>query len=350
MQVEIVRGLRALERLEPDWWRLFRSARAPTPFQSPAWLLPWCRHLGRGEPLAIAIRDGGELVALAPFSIDEEDGARVLRPLGEGVTDICDALLASARDRDLAETLLGALAGLSGWERCEWSGIPHDSHLIAAAKPWRPSCSEEVAPVLPLAHGAREVTQAVPRGMAENIEACRKRAEKFGPLSFQAASGPDCGSFLDVLFALHAARWASSGEAGVLAHPAVQAFHREALPELIGAGLARIHLVRIGERVAAAHYGLAAGRAHFYYIGGYDPGLRAAGPGNLAVAHAIGRALAEEAQAFQFLRGDEPYKRRWGAQPIALVTLSFTPLAMRPGNPRAAAPVPANACRRADPT
>jgi CelD/BcsL family acetyltransferase involved in cellulose biosynthesis len=324
MQAETLRGAEALSRLEPDWWRLFGSARAPTPFQSPAWLLPWCRHLGRGEPLAIAIRDGEELVGLAPFSMDREDGARVLRPLGAGVTDICEALLASGREREIAEALLGALTELQGWERCEWSGLPHDSPLIAAATPLRPSRSEEVAPVLPLPADARGLEQTVPRGMADNLAACRKRVEKLGPLAYEIPSRHELGSFLDMLFALHAARWESSGEAGVLAHPAVQAFHRDALPALMQARLARIHLVRIGGRVAAAHYGLAVGRTHFYYIGGYDPELRFAGPGNLAVAHAVARALAEEAQAFHFLRGDEPYKRRWGAQPIPLLTLRFS--------------------------
>jgi CelD/BcsL family acetyltransferase involved in cellulose biosynthesis len=323
MRAEIVHGLEAVDGLQPDWWRLFRSASAPTPFQSPAWLLPWCRHLGRGEPIAILIRDGAELVGLASFSIAEEEGARVLRPLGAGVTDICDALLAGGRERAGAEALVRALGELPAWDRCDWAGLPQDSPLIAAATALRPSRTEEVAPVLRFPPEARDLGQAVPRGMADNIQACRKRAERLGALTYEVPYRFDCEFFLDVLLALHSARWASSGETGVLAHPSVQAFHREALPALMEAGLARAHLVRIGGRVAAAHYGLAAGGAHFYYIGGYDPDLRAAGPGNLAVAHAICRALSEEARAFHFLRGDEAYKRRWGAQPAPLVTLSF---------------------------
>ena len=325
MRTEILRGGDALSALAPDWWRLFRAASAPTPFQSPAWLLPWCRHLGRGEVIAVLARDGAELVGLAPFSLAEENGERVLRPLGSGVTDICDALLAAGREREIAAALLDALLEERGWDRCAWDGLPpHAPVLEVAEDRGAADLTQEIAPVLTIRPGARELGDCVPSGMAENLDASRKRAERIGALCVHVPfSAAESDSFLDALFALHAARWRSGGKPGVLGQAAVKAFHREALPALIEAGLARAHIVKIGDRVAAAHYGLGAGRTHFYYIGGFDPELRAAGPGNLAVAHAIERAIGDGAAAFHFLRGDEAYKRRWGAEPQTLTTLSF---------------------------
>lgn len=323
MRAEIVRGSEALSALARDWWRLFGAASSPTPFQSPAWLLSWCRHLGRGQALALQVREGSELVGLLPFSLTEEDGERVLRPLGSGITDICDGLVAAGQEREIAAVAMAALLEDAAWDRCEWDGLPPHSPFLRWEDEVQAGRSEEVAPVLSIRPGARELGDAVPGGMVENLHACRKRAENMGGLSIQVPSAAEGAFFLECLFALHAARWRSGGESGVLGHPAVQAFHREALPGLIEAGLARVHLVRIGGRVAAAHYGLAAAGAHFYYIGGFDPELRAAGPGHLAVAHAIERAVSEGAAAFHFLRGDEPYKRRWGAEPERLITLSF---------------------------
>jgi CelD/BcsL family acetyltransferase involved in cellulose biosynthesis len=325
MRADIVLGREALEASAPDWRRLFHAARSPSPFQSPAWLLPWCRHLGRGEVLAVLIRDGSALVGLAAFTVAREHGARVLRPLGSGITDICDALAAAEREREIATAIVRALLEHAGWDRCVWDGLPTGSPLIASAVPLvQAERSEEIAPVLRIGGDAGRLEDAVPRAMAENLRACRKRADRIGGLSIHLASAEGCDAFLDSLFALHAARWRSGGGPGVLSHPAVQAFHRAALPALMQAGLARVHTVMIGGYLAAAHYGLAAGATHFYYIGGFDPQLGAAGPGHLAVAHAIERALQEGAAAFHFLRGDEAYKRRWGAQPDRLVTLSFS--------------------------
>jgi CelD/BcsL family acetyltransferase involved in cellulose biosynthesis len=54
-------------------------------------------------------------------------------------------------------------------------------------------------------------------------------------------------------------------------------------------------------------------RRCYYYIGGFDPRFAALGPGTLLIAHAIEQARLEGAAAFDFLRGAEPYKYRWGA-------------------------------------
>jgi CelD/BcsL family acetyltransferase involved in cellulose biosynthesis len=324
MRTEVLFGVEPLRALAPDWWRLFGSAPAATPFQSPAWLLTWCRHIGRGKALSVLLRDGSGLAALAPFSLGHEEGARVLRPLGSGISDICDALIAGGREHAAASTLLEAMLGCDAWDRCVWDGLPASSPIVSAIqRATSASRTDEVAPVLRLKTGITRYAQAVPDGMARNILASRKRAEKLGGIGIVMPAAAECAPFLDTLFALHAARWRIGGAPGVLGDPSTQRFHKEALPALLEAGLARAHLVTIGGRPAAAHYGLAAERAHFYYIGGFDPELRGAGPGHLAVAHAIDRALAEGATAFHFLRGDEPYKRRWGAQPEMLITLSF---------------------------
>jgi CelD/BcsL family acetyltransferase involved in cellulose biosynthesis len=324
MRCETVRGVAALSALAREWWCLFRAAPSSAPFQSPAWLLPWSRHLGPGDILAVQVRKQSELVGLAPFSIARESDERVLRPLGSGVTDICDGLAAAGCEREVAASVLTALMNEPGWDRCDWDGLPPASPFAQALEErLHASRSEEIAPVLAIAPGADALAEAIPRGMAVNLQACRKRAERMGGLRVRVPAPGEADRFLDCLFALHAARWRSGGEQGVLGHASVQAFHRETLPALIEEDLARVHLVEVGGRVAAAHYGFAAGRTHYYYIGGFDPELRAAGPGHLAIAHAIERAIAERAERFHFLRGDEPYKRRWGAEPTPLATLSF---------------------------
>ncbi len=52
----------------------------------------------------------------------------------------------------------------------------------------------------------------------------------------------------------------------------------------------------------------------YYYLGGFDPDYAALSPGALLVGHAIEAAVREGAVAFDFLRGREAYKRRWGAR------------------------------------
>src|SRR4051812_43901967 len=63
LAIEEVKTTAALERLRPEWEVLW----AATPFQSPAWLIPWWRHVGGGELLSLVVRDAGALVGLFPF-------------------------------------------------------------------------------------------------------------------------------------------------------------------------------------------------------------------------------------------------------------------------------------------
>ena len=118
---------------------------------------------------------------------------------------------------------------------------------------------------------------------------------------------------LDDLFRLHEARWRSRGEAGVLADPAVQEFHRDAAPALAAEGMLRLYRMRIGEAVAAVYYGFAWRGRSYAYIGGFDPEMPRLSPGALILRHAIGAAIAEGCAEFDFLRGGEGYKYAWGA-------------------------------------
>jgi CelD/BcsL family acetyltransferase involved in cellulose biosynthesis len=66
-------------------------------------------------------------------------------------------------------------------------------------------------------------------------------------------------------------------------------------------------------RILAVDYGFLHARRAYYYLGGFDPEAAKVSPGTLVVAHAIEEAIREGACEFDFLRGQEPYKYKWGA-------------------------------------
>ena len=51
-----------------------------------------------------------------------------------------------------------------------------------------------------------------------------------------------------------------------------------------------------------------------FYKTGYDKDWSKYGPGRRIMARAIKGAIDEGATEFDFLRGDEPYKREWGTE------------------------------------
>jgi len=51
-----------------------------------------------------------------------------------------------------------------------------------------------------------------------------------------------------------------------------------------------------------------------YYLSGLDPAFQRLSPGTVMIGHAIEEAVRAGASGFDFLRGKEAYKYKWGAK------------------------------------
>lgn len=311
---EIVRSADALAALEPEWWALWRRAPGATPFQSPAWLIPWWRHFHPGALTAAAVWKGSRLIGLAPFYREDGVHGRRLLPVGISVTDYHDVLLDEAQGNEAAAALAGALGREAVWESWECEELPPGAAAFALPVP--SGCAEAVTaqspcPVLDL--GGPDLSRVVPKPKRANLNTARNRAARRGPIRIERAQGAAVLAAFDHLVRLHRLRWRSRGEGGVLADERVLAFHREALPRLDAAGLLRLYTLALDDRIVAASYGFHHAGRGYSYLTGFDPAFAFESPGQILLAHAIEEALAEGAREFHFLRGQEPYKYEWGA-------------------------------------
>jgi CelD/BcsL family acetyltransferase involved in cellulose biosynthesis len=330
LHAEAVGTLAQLEQLEPAWWRLWTAAHG-SPFQSPAWLLPWWRHIGEGSLATVAIRDSasGELVALAPLYVYTAPGTgrRHLFPLGIATTDRLDVLVRPGWEAPAGEALVAQLtAHAQAWDVLEAPQLAENAALLRLPWPagWRCKRTDcDPNPVLPL-------PGCVPAGMARALRYSRRHAERQASVEYQQARGVDVPAMLETLVDLHARRWAERHQVGVLSDPRVLAAHREAAPLLDRAGLLRLLALRLDGRVAAALYALAdppgwPRRRWSFYIAGFDPDRASLSPGSLIVGYAIDLAQDDGASVFDFLRGAETYKRRWGAVGQRMLALRVRP-------------------------
>ena len=300
MRIDCIEDGEGVALLVPDWLTLWRRCKA-TPFQSPHWLLTWCRHFASGPLHVLTARDGGALVGVLP--------------LGIGLSDYLDVLVIPGRE-DIAGALLGAVTELPDWQECHLPDLPPEAALLSVACP--AGCREErtltvPCPVLTLPHSADELKSVVPQKTLRDVRQAGHRAATSGSVSIEAAERNSLDGCLNDLFRLHEKRWQRRGETGVCADPEVQRFHREAARTMHDARLLRLYRLSIGDAVAAVYYGFVNGGSAYAYLGGFDPDLPRFSPGAQSIAHAIGSAIGEGAREFHFLRGGEAYKYSWGA-------------------------------------
>ena len=314
-ETEEVRDASAFAALEPEWWELWRRSPQATPFQSPAWLIPWWRHFAPGELFTIAVRREGRLVGLAPGYIEDSTVGRRILPIGISLSDYLDVLL----DPDAPEAG-AALVGHVAREGARWDAWELEELAPEAAAfglPVPPGATKELREqsaclTLTLPSEARSVFDLVSRRKRKQIHLARNRADRRGAVSIEQSDGETIGPLVEQLVALHRARWERRGEAGLFADERVPHFQREAAPRLHEAGLLRLYALSIDDRIVAVLYVLTCRDQAYAYLTGFDPDYDFESPGVTLLAHAVDRAMAEGAHAFHLLRGQEPYKYEWG--------------------------------------
>jgi CelD/BcsL family acetyltransferase involved in cellulose biosynthesis len=308
-----------LASLQKEWAALWQRCPSAGPFQHPDWLLPWWRLLGGGELWTLAVRDAGALVALAPLYIHTEGNMRQLTLLGNGTSDSCDLLVEPDR-RDATHAMFARIARAAGvWTCCDFRDVPAGSPLVVDL-PQLPEhfaailASEAPCPVLALTDTTADLAGLATRSLLSNLRQCRRRAESVGAVTVEHADDRCVQPALTALFGLHHARWATRGEAGVLGDAALQSFHREIAERFLRRGWLRMLRLLIADETAAMSYGFSLRGRGYLYIGGFEPRFAHFSPGSLAIQQAIVDAKHDGAREFDFLRGSEPYKYRWGAR------------------------------------
>jgi hypothetical protein len=167
-------------------------------------------------------------------------------------------------------------------------------------------------PVLEI-YGRRPTVDGVaPEGMMDWVAYYWRRAADLGPVSVQMASPENFEDLFSAFVRLNQARSAAVGRRGF--SEVHFDFYHEAAAGLLQSGVLRLYGWRIGERIVATLLGFEHHQRFYYYLGGFDPEFSRLSPGSVIIAHAIEDAIRRGVHEFDFLRGDERYKYRWGAR------------------------------------
>jgi CelD/BcsL family acetyltransferase involved in cellulose biosynthesis len=194
------------------------------------------------------------------------------------------------------------------------SGV-HDTGVLASAGSAGRLLRSRAAPFIDLA--AVRVSRAdYLNALSTNTRQQLRRSDRAyvarGPLALRRAdSVAEAHQFLDALASLHQARWSNRGHPGAFAAPFFRRFHRA----LIERGMPRgeIDLLRVtaGERVVGYLYNLRYRGHALAYQSGFDylGADKHQKPGLTCHHAAIRQYLADGIDRYDFLAGDDRYKR-----------------------------------------
>ena len=306
------------------WNSLVKQSIADTPFSRYEYLSEWWKTLGGGEwkeatLVLVSAIENDQLLGIAPLFITEYDGQQALMLVGSiEISDYLDLIVGEA---DLPRFLSGLLDFLTSslsdnWSAIDWYNLPDSSPTRAALKAefekrgwayqaeiYRPT------PYIPLNGSFDEYLSRLDKKQRHEIRRKMRRAAESGRVRFYVVDkNADIGTELEGFFHL------------MIQDPNKAMFLRDAMRDQMSTTIRAAHeqgylwlgfLEVDGVKVAAS--------LNFDYknkLWGYNSGVSREfmelSPGWVLLAHTIQWCCEHNRHEFDFMRGDEEYKYRFG--------------------------------------
>lgn len=312
--------------LRTDWELLVDDDPDATIFHTPRYLDVWERMLGeRTAPRVRTIHRDGRLVGVVAEGLERLGSptgpTEVLRYLGGGDVTDYRGPIARPEDRDdVMGAYVDALADDLDWDELVAGGMAADTawpdalqrHADRVGFEVIESTVEDVCPRVDLADGYDAYLAGLPGKQRHELRRkARKLARDAGELRMVDVPSADVVERLDEFFDMASEN--ESAKAGFFRKEPMREFFRELAREFAEEGIFRLHMLQVGGRPGAATISLVHGREWGLYNSAFDPTLRLLAPGMVQVGQLIETAASEGHTVFDLLRGDEPYKYRFGA-------------------------------------
>lgn len=309
MTLEVIENLQRLREIEPKWTELVENAPESTPFHLPAWLLTWWDHFGSGDLHVLAFWEGADLTGILPCFRHEWEGKRQLTLIGSGITDYLDPIL----PEEALPTVQKHLDEYPDWDICVWQDL-------AASTLLQKLRGAEIQPDMQCSETRLEGdfdTFWASRGkdLRRNQRRYSQKAREMGAVEFEALDEAE-PELLNALIRLHTARWREQGEPGMIAANRSEGFLRAVADAMARQDVLRFFAIRFQREVAALVLCFRYRNKIYAYMSAFDPDYETLGFGRTLLFEAFRHVYAEGYDAWNFLRGDEPYKASWGAVPI----------------------------------
>jgi hypothetical protein len=283
----------------------------------------------------VAVRDGNDLIAIAPLMI--APGAvgwfSRLEFLGTGHvgSDYLDVIVRIGRETEALPAIARFLKTQKMTLRLDHlPEVSLSAQLAArlASGGWVASVAPGgVCPVIPLA-GHTWDSYLATLGSAHRANVRRRlRAvgQQFQMRFEQVTSESGRREALDALDGFHERRFRTGRGSTAFLTPALRAFQDDATRRALDRGWLRMYVLWLNDAPAAVMYGFFYNRQFYFYQHGFDDRYGRYSVGLVLMALTIRAAIDEGAQAFDLLWGTEPYKRLWTRETRTLRQIHLFP-------------------------
>ena len=337
LDFKLIRTVLEFHALEADWQELFsKIGRGPQLFQSYNWIWHWinCYHNTGNELLILTGRDQGELVLIAPLVCEYVHKIKMIKWIGEPVSQYGDILLKD--DRNNLQWLKDGFNFLYQETKPDIFYLRKtrfDSSITPLLENYDATIIEETAAPYIETLGAQTFTEFNKRYSQRNRKSKRRhrrKLEEHGRLSFDFfKEGAQAEQAAQHAIDLKRQWLKSIG----LISPAFQGtildrfFKQASCSKTHPTGL-RVSQLRVDDRPAAIEIGIQNNGYYGAHLGAYDPDFIAHSPGSLQMQDTISALIDEGVEIIDLFAPGDPYKFEWTQQSVPVYDFSY-PLSIK---------------------
>jgi CelD/BcsL family acetyltransferase involved in cellulose biosynthesis len=304
-------------------------------FMTWEWLSTWWRHFGNGRQFLLsALVDGEKIVAAAPLmSTDYRLFGVELRKIafiGSPASDYSCFLLSDSKPEHVQMLVEHAGQYVRNWSIFELTDVPDDSLSAGILRSFSVAFDQfecrdvDRCPYISLSHylTAESFRETLSENFRENLSRNERKLRSDFDVELEIVGGDEVRDRMETFMKLNQMRLASREQVGIFGDTKVRNFHLDIATSFAEKGWLLLSFVMLNGQPAAAQYNFKYGNKLYFYQSGFNPRFSKYGLGSLLHMWLIDRCLSEGMSEYDFLRGDEGYKRRWTRS--SRVNLRFT--------------------------
>ncbi len=326
--------------LKADWNGLLSRATCKVPFLTFEYLQDWWQTRGGGEwpqaseLLLLVGREGSELVGIAPFFAAELEGKKKLLLLGSHeISDFLDMIVTADQEEAFITALLEYYScnleqqqGFTGWELfnlIEGSSTIASLEKIAAKTGYQVNQSRlQPAPRIALPGDWEQYLESIDKKQRHEIRRKMRRAlEGEVKVEVYFTADPqlvesDAEAFMSLM--------AQDPEKARFLTTAMRQQFRLGIRRAFESGWLQLAFLRVGGQNAAAYLNFDYDNQIWVYNSGIDRSFMEYSPGWVLLGYLLQWANEHKRGHFDFMRGNEDYKYKFGAVDRHVCKVSLT--------------------------
>lgn len=319
----------AFKDLQSEWLELLGRSVTNYVFQSPQFQGAWWSTLGEGDLRIITVRTSeGKLIGLAPLYIQlNEKGKNEVCFVGcVNVSDYLDILVDNQYQQEVYDALANCLSNeFTDWQCLFLCSLPENSPTRQWLKNTFPKATEQeqdVSPFIQLPKTWDDYLAQIDRKQRHEIKRKMRRVSETSHTYEMITSAEDARAAMSDFISLHKA---SSTEKRDFWDENHLRFFNTFIPAAGAAGWLKLYFLKIGDTRTAAMLVFDYNNQFLLYNSGFNPNeYKNLSTGNVLTAYTIQQAIKEQKSIYDFLRGNEEYKFRFGAKAKPVFDISFS--------------------------